>query len=58
MRTFKNDAPHSGKSKFKRNGKYEIKNSDEDRLLGFIMMESQTGEPVTFEAVLKALRKK
>lgn len=58
MRTVKNDAPHLGKSKFKRNGKYKLKNSDEDRLLGFIMMESQTGEFVTFEDVLKALRKK
>ena len=58
MRTVKNDAPLLGKSNFKRNGKYKIKNSDEDRLLGFIMMESQTGEFVTFEDVLKALRKK
>jgi|GEM_PF-2466314 hypothetical protein len=58
MRTVKNEAPHLENSKFKKNGKYGIKNSDEDRLLGCIMMESQTGEFVTFEDVLKVLRQK
>jgi len=45
-------------SDFRKNDKCESKNFDEDRLLGCLMTESKKGELVTFEDILKALRKK